>query len=358
MTRSYAKRRATVKIDRQSQESLVKQEIFDELCDGTSSLSELSSDPEAEEKDLLAEAQLQAEVSHPFPLDFDIKSISINTPPVMDKMKDHRREISFKGSYKQLDIMCTCVVPSLNSSYFDDMNRYEWQMSDHLLPCRGMATYINHFRSKRNAALNEMIDDGSDQAVSFFIKPYYEKGTLASYRLSKRSRGTPIEPLDILQIAVSLFSALKDAHALGIGLVSISMDSLWLGLDGNIYFDDFKSCVHLQGHDQQLPWIDFDLLNCPDNEKKEIKEQGYNAETDVFQASLIMLSLMQKCQSKLTKLVVMGEHQVDILSDQIDPLYASILPAIEPGLAFDGEERPTASAMLQCFESMRYRALA
>ncbi|KAK4510877.1 uncharacterized protein ATC70_005312 [Mucor velutinosus] len=358
MTQSNAKVRTTVKIERRSQESLLKQEISDELCDDTSSLSDLSSDPECEEKDLITTAELEARVNHPFPLEFDPQFIHIDKQPLMDKMKVHSREITFKGSYKRLDIMCTCVVPSIGDSYFEDMNRYEWEMSENLLPCRGMATHINQFRSKRNAALNEIIGDESDQAVWFFIKPYYEKGTLANYRLSKRYQGTNIEPLYILQIAVSLLSALKDAHALGIGLVGISLDSLWLGLDGVVYFDDFKSCIYLQGDNEQLPWIDFDVLNCPDKEKKKIKEEGYRAETDVFQASLVILSLMQKCQSRSTTLVTMGQHKVDIMRDQIDPMYTIILPAIEPGLAFKGEERPTASAMLQCFESLRYRALA
>lgn len=129
-------------------------------------------------------------MSHPFPLDLDTTLIRIDKQPLTDTMKDHRREISFKGSYKRLDIMCTCVVPSLNDSYFDDMNRHEWDMSDALLPCRSMATYINRFRSKRNAALNDVIGDTSEQPVWFFIKPYYEKGTLASYRLSKQRQGT------------------------------------------------------------------------------------------------------------------------------------------------------------------------
>lgn len=162
-------------------------ESFDELCDG-SSLSELSSDPESEE-DSIAAAQTEAKVRHPVPLDFDAKLICIDKQPLTDIMKDHRREISFKGSYKRLDIMCTCVVPSINNSYFDDMNWYEWEMSDNLLPCRSMATYINYFRSKRNAALNDIIGDTSDQSVWFFIKPYYEKGTLANYSLSKQCQG-------------------------------------------------------------------------------------------------------------------------------------------------------------------------
>ncbi|KAL7329381.1 hypothetical protein PS15p_207491 [Mucor circinelloides] len=358
MTRSYIKTRTTVELNRSSQESLAKQEIFDMLCDDTSSLSELSSDPEGEDKDQRPIRKPPSKEDHRFSLGFDTKLIRIDTQPLIDKMQDHRREITLKGNYKQLDITCTCVVPSINSSYFDEMNRYEWAMSDYLLPCRSMATYINHFKSKRNAVLNEIIGDESDQPVWFFIKPYYKKGTLADYKLSKRHSSANIEPLYILQMAISLFSALTDAHALGIGLVNLSMDYLWLGMDGTLFFDDFKSCLKLQTNNEQLPWIDFDLLECPAVEKKRTKEEGYSAETDVFQASLIILSLMQKHTSRLAKLVVMSENRVEILDDQIDPLYANILPAVEPGLAFNAQNRPTASAMLQCFESMRYRAFA
>lgn len=204
MTRSYIKTRTTVELNRSSQESLAKQglllstcstwnmctescvEIFDMLCDDTSSLSELSSDPEGEDKDQRPIRKPPSKEDHRFSLGFDTKLIRIDTQPLIDKMQDHRREITLKGNYKQLDITCTCVVPSINSSYFDEMNRYEWAMSDYLLPCRSMATYINHFKSKRNAVLNEIIGDESDQPVWFFIKPYYKKGTLADYKLSKR----------------------------------------------------------------------------------------------------------------------------------------------------------------------------
>lgn len=74
---------------------------------------------------------------------------------------------------------------------------------------------------------------------------------------------TLIEPYDILQIAVSLFSAIADAHALNIGLVDISMDNLWLNLDGNVYFDGFKSCLGLLDNNKDCLWIDFDCLQCP-----------------------------------------------------------------------------------------------
>lgn len=164
-------------------------EILDELCDGTSTLSELSSNSESEDKDVLSEATLELELTRSFPLDFDAKFIRIDKQPVMDKMLDHSREISFKGSYKRLDIMCTCVVPSLNDSFFEEMNRYQWKMSDNLLPCRSMATHIHHFKSKSSAAFSEIIGDTLDQTVWFFIKPYYERGTLANYRLSKRRQG-------------------------------------------------------------------------------------------------------------------------------------------------------------------------
>jgi hypothetical protein len=74
-----------------------------------------------------------------------------------------------------------------------------------------------------------------------------------------------IEPLYVLQIAISLFSAIADAHTLNVGLVNISMDTLWLGLDGAVYFDAFKSCLILEDEEEKQPWINFDQLQCPGN---------------------------------------------------------------------------------------------
>ncbi|CEP18381.1 hypothetical protein [Parasitella parasitica] len=268
------------------------------------SLSELSDNPEAE-KDLPQTTTLTNKeyLQQIFPLDFDINKAVINTVPLTDRLGDHSHEITYKGYYRTLGFACTCVKPSKGTNCFDEMIQYEWEMSEKLMPCRNMATYITRYKAKQ-------------PSTWFFIKPYYPRGSLAQYWMGNRTQKTTIQPFHILQIAISLFSAMADAHSLHIVLVDISMDTVWLGIDGAAYFSGFKSSLSMRGEHKKLPWI-----------------------------------------SSISSLVSIKNENVEVLRNHIDPIYANILPAVQPGLAFKSEDRPSAAAMLGCFESLRYLAL-
>lgn len=164
----------------------MKIETFDMLCSSSSSLSELSSEPENGQEQ--HQTIKHIELERFFPLKFDAKNANIDARPLSDKMSNYSREITFKGIYKKIDILCTCVIPSNNAKCFDIMNKHEWKISERLMPCRYMATYINRFRTIRNSFINGIIEDESNSSVWYFVKPYYEKGTLAKYLMDKRNQ--------------------------------------------------------------------------------------------------------------------------------------------------------------------------
>lgn len=164
----------------------MKTEAFDMLCSSSSSLSELSSEPENGQEQ--TQATRLIELQQVFPLKFDAKDANIDTRSFSDKMSNYSREITFKGIYKKINVLCTCVIPSNNIKYFDDMNKHEWKISERLMPCRYMATYINHFKADRNSLINGIIGNKSNGSAWYYVKPYYEKGTLAEYLMAKRNQ--------------------------------------------------------------------------------------------------------------------------------------------------------------------------
>ncbi|KAI8644671.1 hypothetical protein BD408DRAFT_430400 [Parasitella parasitica] len=242
--------------------NLLEAEGDNMICDGDSALSELSDDLEAEEDHHQKAALTCAEyLQQMFPLTFDIDKAIISTVPLTDKISVHSREVTYKGYYKTLGIVCACVTPLNKVDYFDEMNQHEWEMSEQLMPCRNMATCITHFKANQLTTKN---------SFWYFIKPYYPKGTLTQYWMNNRIQKTTIQPLYILQIAISLFSAIRDAHSLNIGLVDISMETLWLGMDGVAYFSGFKSSLSLQGGSKHDAGIQNSMQNEP-SQKEEIE---------------------------------------------------------------------------------------
>lgn len=66
-------------------------------------------------------------------------------------------------------------------------------------------------------------------------------------------------------MGITLFSILSDAHSQSIGLVDITLDSLYVSLDGGLYFDGFQSCIPLDKTFPELrkPWMDLKTIKCP-----------------------------------------------------------------------------------------------
>lgn len=67
---------------------------------------------------------------------------------------------------------------------------------------------------------------------------------------------------------------------------------------------------------------------------------------------------MQKASSNSATLISFRNKKIGISYEDIDPIFNCMVVAIERGLQFNGEDRPSASVMLHCLESLRYKALA
>lgn len=69
----------------------------------------------------------------------------------------------------------------------------------------------------------------------------------------------------MLQMSITLFSMLADAHAQNIGLMNINLDTLFVGDDYGLYFDGFDSCIPFDESDavHRKSWMIETLPKCP-----------------------------------------------------------------------------------------------
>ncbi|KAI7907278.1 uncharacterized protein BX663DRAFT_426319 [Cokeromyces recurvatus] len=230
-------------------------------------------------------------------------------------------------------------------------------MSEKLRLCRNMATYLGQFKADPIELnidfLNNTIAEKKLPAW-FFIKPYYELGTLRHYLRERKKKRLELEPLYVLQMAVTLFSILTDAHSQNIGLVDITMDSLYVNTDGGLYFGGFKSCVSLdpESLSKQKDSFDTSSIKCP--EIKIIKAGNYMKECDVFLACHVLLQVIQKNFGQYTRLYkqILKAEKIEILREYLNPKFKFLIPVLEQGLCYRYQDRPPASELLVAFESM------
>ncbi|RCI05426.1 hypothetical protein CU098_013233 [Rhizopus stolonifer] len=241
----------------------------------------------------------------------------------------------YKGKYRQLGILCTCIKPQEETRA-----QYEWAMSQMLSACRNMETYIGRFKSTAEH-MRIKLPEGSKKATCwFFVKRSYQ--TLEEYMALQKSKKIVLEPLYFIQMAITLFSILVDAHALNIGLVNISPKSICVGTDGGLYFGEFKSCVLL---DEPKPlrdkgWIRISAQHTPD--VKIIKRGDYKKESDMIYTVQLLKYIINE----------------NTCNDQnLKNFYKKLGSVLSLGLRKSTHSRTKAESMLKYFENLRHDAL-
>lgn len=62
-------------------------------------------------------------------------------------------------------------------------------------------------------------------------------------------------------MAITLFTALTDAHSQNIVLVDLSQDAFLVGMEGGLCFNGFRSCINLN-EPTRPKWISLPTINC------------------------------------------------------------------------------------------------
>lgn len=126
-----------------------------------------------------------------FPLRVKRDDIRFHTKPILD-IKTNAREITFIANYKKLKVICASIINverTHKAKMIETRTEHEWKMSNTLGICRNMATYIDRFKMRPSELNVEYLKDIPSDPVWFFIKPYYEYGTLRNYLDDKTKKG-------------------------------------------------------------------------------------------------------------------------------------------------------------------------
>lgn len=178
-------------------------------------------------------------------------------------------------------------------------------------------------------------------------------------------------------MGIALFSTLSDAHTQSVGLVDITVDSLYVSLDLGLYFDGFQSCVQLHKESTVFdkPWMNVRAIKCPGKgiyqlinhshrllytESKVLRIVGYKSSTDVFLAGVVLLELIKTPECRCTKLYTHNRvaNTIQIIEKFIGDSHKNVVPLIEKCLSPVPEDRPQASEVLHWLETLRHQSFA
>ncbi|KAI8878249.1 hypothetical protein K501DRAFT_336863 [Backusella circina FSU 941] len=266
----------------------------------------------------------------------------------------------FEAHYKSIPVSVVCLYKSTYSkatNFRKAIYDYELDMSDRLVACRGMNTHLFSFEAPMKSqhrlpgpnAVHAycMVLPSSNYVI---LKDYIEKCE-TKY---KNEDIEPIHLIDFVKIAISLFAMLQDAHLQRIGLGHICAESLKIGVDQTLYFDDFKSCLDLDvpPNLDEKHWIQIGKFSCP--EKETFKEAPYHESADVYHAAMLLVQLIKEpkeCGQPVLKLKNMSE--VIIISKRIRSTFNAYEDILKRCLSYDPKLRPTAAELLSWFEKQR-----
>ncbi|GAA5803090.1 hypothetical protein HPULCUR_008565 [Helicostylum pulchrum] len=231
-------------------------------------------------------------------------------------------------------------------------------MHNRLYGCQYMAHYVGVFRAHVLDIVDFIQTPPKDPAL-FLVRRLYYGGNLGQYMYDKRRNEEYLEPMHLLQMCISLFSMVKEAHLLNIGLVDITPEGLQVDAIGMLYFNSYQSCLDLQDTivNRNKPWmVNTKFLKCP--EAKSMNNM-YKKSADVFAATLIMLDLAQHFDYNLKKLHTIDHKTKTVIinKDALDPRHSVMFCIIQQGLNYNPEQRPTASAILYALETSRKDSL-
>ncbi|KAI7867684.1 kinase-like domain-containing protein [Spinellus fusiger] len=171
----------------------------------------------------------------------------------------------------------------------------------------------------------------------YVIQRYYEHGDLRDYM---EKRDSPLGPFEVLQIALSLFAALADVHALDIGIVDLKLENILVDTTGSAWITDFGA-KEIRLSDTRHGWT------------KSVAAPA----SDVFMAMVILCEIMtfeMSDEEFLAKVLIRHKKSnVTFCSDQIHPAYRGFLHILKAGLNNHHRHRPSAQDVFTYLEAMR-----
>ncbi|KAG2208747.1 hypothetical protein INT47_007846 [Mucor saturninus] len=256
------------------------------------------------------------------------------------------------ANYKNLFVACKSKRVRTKSDTFYLQIESELKFAAELSMCRNINRYIGWIYCKRNRVETDF--KGNTKKL-YVLQRYVANGDARSY-LDKREAA--FQPSEALQASVGLFSALTDAHELGIGIVDLKLENFLIDSSGVGWLTDFGSCIEFNNRDivdleeEDVAWT----VNVSSPEM--IKKRQFCKASDVFMATLIVAELLTADLSddEFNHEILQRKEDgsVDFSSARIHPRFEAFFDLLSMGLSNDPIDRPSADTTLAYLLQMKF----
>ncbi|KAI9310362.1 kinase-like domain-containing protein [Dichotomocladium elegans] len=240
--------------------------------------------------------------------------------------------------------------------YESDVLR-EIAYSAKLSACRFMNPCIGVLRCrqqkiKKNIRPSKSVNMKDDLCL---IQRYYENGDLRDYIASRQ--GVHLHHVEVLQIGLSLFAGLSDAHKLGVGIVDLKLENILVDVVGSAWFTDFGSCIDFDN--KQVINLDSTGVKWTEDvaAPEMLKYKQFSKESDVFMCAVILAEVMTPSLSdEEFARDVLGRSQdgsVAFNKEKIHPMYKTFMQLLEKALSNEPLQRPTAETIYKWLHETR-----
>ncbi|KAI8971791.1 kinase-like domain-containing protein [Mycotypha africana] len=263
------------------------------------------------------------------------------------------------GTYKGLEVACKMKRDKISHAPFEAQAIRELQFAAKLSACRYVNRYIGWTYCQRHV-VEESKMHASKKGLShprlYIIQNYVSNGDARTY-LNKRM--DLIQPQEVLQAAICLFSTLADAHSLNIGIVDLKLENFLIDSSGTGWVTDFGSCIEFR-EGQSVIHLDKEGVSWTKNvaSPEMLRDHEFCKASDVFMASLIIAELMTAELSDSDfyhHILGRNRHNgtVNFSSKPINRKFAPFFYLLKKGLANEPSQRPSATDILNYLLKMR-----
>ncbi|KAI8390820.1 uncharacterized protein BYT42DRAFT_171215 [Radiomyces spectabilis] len=135
------------------------------------------------------------------------------------------------AKYGGLLVACKCRRSNQSQLVYNRNILHELRYAAKLSMGRFINPYIGVFKAELSEILCSDVEHNQRSPTEkqtntidyFIVQRYYENGDLRDYL---HKLGRPLHPCEVLTMAISLFSAVTDAHHLNIGIVDLKMENM------------------------------------------------------------------------------------------------------------------------------------
>ncbi|ORZ03448.1 kinase-like domain-containing protein [Syncephalastrum racemosum] len=270
------------------------------------------------------------------------------------------------GVYNNQKVACKYCLPGVDPDIFNSSLARELTFAAELSSCRYVNHYLAAFKCKSRlirvagalAPNNETcLSTPSKRRHWFVLQKFYENSDLRDYIINKENNGIRLHPLEVIQLALSLFYCLEDIHNSDVGVVDLKAENFLVDTTGNTYLTDFGSCVRMKGlnyislSNQDVHWTS--EVAPPEMLVGDL----FCKKSDVFMAAWTVAEVLTPHLNDtefMERVLLRSEDKsVTFIEAEIHPMYGPLVNVFRQCFDAQPDFRPSVPDIIRSLEGLR-----